>query len=261
MLDSNIPQNHSKLLLFVNSNLRIPQNSNLLFNAGMNIKEIRRNNLKLLAAPYSTMEEFALTCGYTDGNYVRQLAQGHRDMGDKTARKLEQVCNKPEGWMDQIHTHPMAVTAVREATVQDVHEGPDLLPVRESPVVGEVKGGDNGFLDEYLYPAGEGDGYVLHPTRDRAAYTVKVRGDSMRPRIKPGEYLAVEPSVEAQPGDDVVVIFRDGRKMVKELVFIRQDEVEFHSINDGSRLTVKTSDLQAIHRVGGIYPRGSAFRK
>ncbi|MBS0308546.1 MAG: S24 family peptidase [Proteobacteria bacterium] len=83
----------------------------------------------------------------------------------------------------------------------------------------------------------------------------------MRPRIKPGEYLAIEPSIEAQPGDDVVVIFTDGRKMVKELVFIRQDEVEFHSINDGSRMTVPTRLIQAIHRVGGIYPRGSAFQR
>jgi phage repressor protein C with HTH and peptisase S24 domain len=251
----------SNLLLFVNSKLLIRDPSNLLSNARMDIKEIRRHNLQLLSSEFNTMEEFAAACGYEDGNYCRQLATGHRKMGDKTARKIEAARNRPVGWMDQLHDDRTTLLVRRDATVYDVSDGPEMLPARLTPIVGEVMGGPDGFLDEYLYPPGEGDGFLLHSTRDKSSYTVKVRGDSMRPRIKPGEYLAVDPSVEAQPGDDVVVIFHDGRKMVKELVFIRADEIEFHSINDGSRMTIKSSEIRAIHRVGGIYPRGSAIQR
>lgn len=61
------------------------------------------------------------------------------------------------------------------------------------PVVGTVQAGDEGYWDELQYPVGHGDGFIRYPSRDRNAYALRVKGDSMRPRIKPGEFIIALP--------------------------------------------------------------------
>jgi phage repressor protein C with HTH and peptisase S24 domain len=81
----------------------------------------------------------------------------------------------------------------------------------------------------------------------------------MRPRIKSGEYIVVEPTSEAQPGDDVVVKFTNGSSVVKELLWIRDGDVCLGSINNGvAPITKPISEIVHIHRVAAIMPRGSA---
>jgi hypothetical protein len=43
-------------------------------------------------------------------------------------------------------------------------------------------------------------GLRRYPSRDPNAYALRVKGDSMRPRIKPGEFVLVEPNTPPQPG-------------------------------------------------------------
>src|SRR5690606_4880837 len=57
------------------------------------------------------------------------------------------------------------------------------------PLVGEVKGGPDGFLEELHYPVGHGEGTVEYPTADPVAYALRVRGDSMHPRYRAGEFV------------------------------------------------------------------------
>lgn len=129
------------------------------------------------------------------------------------------------------------------------------------PVVGNVQAGLDGYLEELQYPPGFGDGHVEYPARDGNAYALRVRGDSMRPRIRPGEFLIVEPNHPVNPGDDVVVVCSDGRKMVKELMFIRGAEVSLLSINsDFSPLTVPLEDVTAMHYVSAIIPPGAFYQ-
>jgi phage repressor protein C with HTH and peptisase S24 domain len=132
---------------------------------------------------------------------------------------------------------------------------------RAVAVVGEVQGGPDGFISVDDYPMGHG--YAELPevrSRDIGAYGLKVRGDSMRPRIKAGEYIVVEPNSEAQPGDDVVVKFLDGSAVVKELLWIREGDVCLGSINNGvAPITRPLAEIEYIHRVAAIMPRGSAI--
>ena len=131
----------------------------------------------------------------------------------------------------------------------------DAVPIkrfRKIPVVGEVKGGDDGFLEETQYPVGFGDGYVEYPTTDPNAYAVRVRGDSMHPRYRAGEFVVVEPNIEAQEGDDVVVICANGRKMLKQLNWRRDGEVQLLSVNNGyAPVTLQCSEITAIALVAG----------
>lgn len=144
------------------------------------------------------------------------------------------------------------------------HDVSDPIPVRQAvyvPLVGEVMGGSDGYLDEFGYPVGSGEGSVEYPTKDENAYALRVRGDSMHPRYRAGEFVIIEPNIEPQEGDDVVVICANGQKMLKQLNWRRGDEVQFLSINNGyGPMTLKKTEITRIQLVAGR-ARSSALRK
>lgn len=143
----------------------------------------------------------------------------------------------------------------------NVEPAMDLKPMRAVPVVGEVKGGEDGYLEELEYPVGHGDGTIEWPTSDQHSYALRVRGDSMFPRYRAGEFVVVEPSIEAPLGEDVVVCLNDGRKMLKVLNWIRDGEVQLLSINNGfAPLTIVDREIRSIHYAAGRAPR-SAIKK
>jgi SOS-response transcriptional repressor LexA len=169
-----------------------------------------------------------------------------RVMEGETAREIERLCEKPVGWMDQ----PLAAT--EQANIEP---GPDLRPGTRVPVVGSVKGGADGYMEELQYPVGVGEGFVEYWTPDRSAYALRVKGDSMHPRYRAGEFIVVTPSIEPQPGRDVVVKLKDGQKLLKQLNWIRGGEVQLLSINNGyAPMTIDLEDVEAIQRVGGSVP-------
>lgn len=157
-------------------------------------------------------------------------------------------------------THDEATDMVR-ALHQRFHPGENvqILPrQRNVPVVGSVEAGPDGYLEEAGYPVGHGDGSIEHPAKGQNAYALRVRGESMHPRIRSGEFLVVEPSIPANPGDDVVVICCDGRKMVKQMLYQRDGEVTLGSINNGFKpITLPLQEVEAIHYVAAILPRGA----
>lgn len=143
----------------------------------------------------------------------------------------------------------------------NVEAGPSVKAAREIPVIGEVKGGDDGYLTELDYPVGHGEGVVDYPTSDPNAYALRVRGDSMHPRYRAGEFVVVEPGVEPLPGDDVVVALHDGRKLLKELNWARDGEVQLLSINNHfGPLTIPLAEVLRIQLVAGRVRRGAIRR-
>lgn len=91
--------------------------------------------------------------------------------------------------------------------------------------------------------------------RDPRAYGVKVRGDSMMPRYRPGEVLVVSPNIPVQDGDEVYVTLLNGERLLK--VARRADggwilESENHAYP--ARL-VKQSEIGTMHPVLWIRPK------
>lgn len=137
----------------------------------------------------------------------------------------------------------------------DVAPAPALGRARLIPVVGHVRAGPDGYLEEMQYPVGHGEGRVPFWTKDESSYALRVRGDSMHPRYRAGEFICVTPSIEAQIGNDVVVRLLDGRKLLKQLNRMREGEVQLVSINDGyAPMTIDWEEIEAIQRVGGSVP-------
>jgi len=135
---------------------------------------------------------------------------------------------------------------------------PKLIESSGVPVVGTVQGGDDGYLVEMEYPVGQGDGSLSHYSKDENAYGLRVKGDSMRPRIMPGEFIVCEPNRGVNPGDNVMVALFDGRRMVKEFLWRRDGEISFGSVNDAHHpITVDESMIEKMHYVAAIMPRGA----
>lgn len=91
-------------------------------------------------------------------------------------------------------------------------------------------------------------------------FALRIEGDSMRPRIRHGEFVVIEPNATYSPGDDVYVALKDGRKLVKTLGCQRDGMTMLLSANDSEAPILVSSDqIQCVHRVGGILPASGAF--
>lgn len=116
--------------------------------------------------------------------------------------------------------------------IGNAEPAPDLAASRRVPVVGTAQLGDNGYWSELEYPTGFGDGCVIAWTNDENAYAIRCRGDSMRPRIKDGEFVVVAPNQPPIPGDEVLVKHVDGRVMVKTFLYERDERLHLVSVNE-----------------------------
>lgn len=184
----------------------------------------------------------------TDSTYLSNIKNRvkNRGMGDDVARRFEAKLDKPRGWMDRLQVPAHAIGTLEET------EAPEYARVGV-PVVGTAQLGDDGFWQELEYPVGHGEGFVRYPTKDANTYALRVKGDSMRPRIKPGEFVVIEPNTPVVVGEEVMVQTKDGRSMIKELGARRNGMVELRSINEDHRpITLDETNIAKMHHVGGI---------
>lgn len=92
---------------------------------------------------------------------------------------------------------------------------------------------------------------------DKEAFAIIIDDDSLRPRIRPGEFIVCEPGRAVLPGDDVVVVLKQGRRLVKELLWQRDSVISLGSINsDGHPTTMLVSEIETMHYISSIVPRG-----
>ena len=65
------------------------------------IQDTRRLRLLLLIGEFGTQKALGKRLGSWSGcSYLSQLVNGHRNIGEKTARKIERVLGLHPGWMD-----------------------------------------------------------------------------------------------------------------------------------------------------------------
>lgn len=130
-------------------------------------------------------------------------------------------------------------------------------PHRIIPVVGTTQGGPDRQWEELGYPTDWGDEFAAIESDDPHAYLLRVEGDSMSPRINEGDYVLMEPSTLAQPGDIVVARLTTGEVTLKYFRADYVDEIVLESHNPSFNLKiVKKSEVVSIHQViGTLYRR------
>ncbi|MEQ4655669.1 S24 family peptidase [Providencia manganoxydans] len=124
---------------------------------------------------------------------------------------------------------------------------------KKIPVVGGAQLGNGGYWQDFQYPVGFGDGFVNWPSDDPDAFALRCKGDSMKPRIKNGEYVIIEPNHTYLPGDEVLVISKQEEVMIKTFLYERDEEIMVMSINEEHPpLRFSADDIEHLYYVAGI---------
>ncbi|WP_430233287.1 S24 family peptidase [Nitrosomonas communis] len=217
----------------------------------MNTKELhehRKERLRaLIEKEYGGVQKnFAEAVGI-DANYISRI------LSDSNAREHRNIGNSLLARISKLHPHWLDTNV--EAYQQGIFYS---KPIRIS---GEIQGGDGGYLSIQQYPEGFATGCIMLPVSNPNCYALKVRGDSMHPRIKHGEIIAVDPDHPPEPGDDVVVNLKDGRQMVKVYLYKKHGEVTLGSINNNHvDITISQDQIEDMHYVIARLPGGAVCK-
>ena len=98
-----------------------------------NLKEVRRQNLNLVLTSlggHGAQKKLSEKSGiyYT---YISNLRQGHKEMGEEIARKIEAAMSLSPGWMDQSHSSVQDEQGTDAKTPEDVAMDQRLLALWE----------------------------------------------------------------------------------------------------------------------------------
>lgn len=117
------------------------------------------------------------------------------------------------------------------------------------PVIGEAILGVDGMMDMVEIRAG----WLQIYSADKDAYGLRVKGDSMHPRIQSGEFVVIEPNTHVHSGDEVFVRTLDGHNMIKVMTKTRDGNYQFSSINNEHKpITMEPFQVEKIQFVSAI---------
>lgn len=199
----------------------------------------------------------ARLCGWDSQSRISQYETDNREPQLDDLKKIARALGVPiESLVTGTNEIPHVSSRLRLTIKKPgVEEGPDVGPYAMVPVVGTAQLGPDGYWVAMEYPVGHGDGSLDVPTRDHQAYALRVKGDSMAPAIRDGWYVVVEPNYPVHPGEYVVVVTKDGRSMVKELLWQRNGQIVLMSVADGfERITLDMDEVEKLHHVAFIAP-------
>ncbi|WP_190274679.1 S24 family peptidase [Pantoea sp. At-9b] len=168
------------------------------------------------------------------------------EIGKDSAIKISAATGLDLSWVlgesDQMYSTPHQKPASEVEVVGNIMNG--VIPVKGDAVLGM-----DGLIDMMEFHAG----WLRIYSDDREAYGVRVRGDSMWPRIQSGEFVVIEPNTKVHPGDEVFIRTSDGHNMIKILNYNRAGDYQFTSINnDHKPFTLPVNQVDKIHFVSGI---------
>lgn len=181
-----------------------------------------------------------------DASYVSRMLypddkSGRKRIGEETVLLLETNLQLPRGWFDGIATH--------DTTTNDEIEYVGKVRLGAVPVVGEAILGVDGMIDMVEIRAG----WLQIYSSDKDAYGLKVKGDSMHPRIQSGEFVVIEPNTHVHSGDEVFVRTSDGHNMIKVMTKTRDGNYQFSSINNEHKpITLEPDQVEKMHFVSAI---------
>ena len=141
------------------------------------------------------------------------------------------------------------IASQAESLKEDIIEYAGKPRMGVVPVVGEAVLGVDGMIDMVEIRAG----WLQIYSADKDAYGLKVKGDSMHPRIQSGEFVVIEPNTHVHSGDEVFVRTLDGHNMIKVMTKTRDGNFQFSSINNEHKpITMEPSQVDKIQYVSAI---------
>ena len=200
-----------------------------------------------------TQAQLADACGWEEGqSRISNYENGYREPGRDEVNTIASVLgiSISDLWPELKQT-----TSLGKQTGETLEKGPLIDGYIRVPIVGTAQLGEGGYWVELEYPAGAGDGYVDVPSHDPNAYALRVRGNSMAPAIRDGWIVVMEPNTELVPEEYVLVSTKDGQKMIKQLLWLKDDRVGLLSVSDSeSPFSLYLDEVESLQYVGLVVP-------
>lgn len=237
--------------------------------------DARRTNLKAMVDLHSSIAAFAKTYG-VDPTYVSQMLNGHRSIGEKSARNMESKTGKPFGWMDTPHptdadSSPAATSPAQQMDYVDAGSPPeppherDYALIPQYHVSGECGSGYlNGHEEVKGGLAFKRDWLARMSLKADSLSVIYARGQSMAPTINEGEVLLVDHKQQEPRDGQVFAIERESELLIKRLVrhpaggwICRSDNPD--KIRYADWEPVSAEQLGLLRIVGRVVWRGGAM--
>lgn len=207
------------------------------------IDQIRRDNMLLLEKKFGGPTAAALRLDWDQPQWsnLRSGAPDSRTgkprgMRKSTARKIEAAFGYPPFWLDVDHSTEIGAQLVERAQT--------MYPVK---VIGVARLCDDGYFDEI-----ECDGLIDCYNNDPDIYGLRIKGDDLHPAIRHGSIIVVSPHEPLVPTEYVIVVLNGGRKMLKELIVERSEEVVVESPCGAHRQTIGRENVVQIYPVVAV---------
>lgn len=247
----------------------IYQGDKLMFNAGMDINDIRRENLRALIRQVGKASTVGAKIDMSSSQ-MSQIAGPRftRNIGTDIARRIETAFGKPHGWMDT--THP-GVEGEQPTSASTENQ-----PGREGMIELSVTPAEKKLIDDFvLIPKydvkasmGNGTHVVSEEVVDMLAFKrnwvqielginpinlvlITAVGDSMEPTLRPGDLILIDRSVQHVVTDSVYVLALDGELLAKRIQRLFDGSLEIISDNPAYKTQVLNPEQVERLRVVG----------
>lgn len=214
------------------------------------VGEVRLENLEALVREFGTLDAVATRADSTSV-YLSQLRNGTldqktgkaRQMGNAMARRLEEACGKPSGWMDAPHSPENG--QLRSPQNDPGARGSKFACV---PVIGGVQVD----LDDWRVDPALGSGYV-QGAEVQDGYAVRIVGSARDRSLRDGQYLVMERGGIPHFSDFCILETRSGVQKLVELLGSKDGRLTFEEVVTGNRLTRDEGDLGRVERVVAVF--------
>ena len=107
------------------------------------MQEIRRDNLRKLAAQWGGVGKLAEKLGYANASFLVQMCGPNpiREVTERTARRVEETLGLPRGWLDRDgHAEPESdvVALVRAVAAVVTQTGVTVTPEKFADLIGVI---------------------------------------------------------------------------------------------------------------------------
>lgn len=225
--------------------------------------EIRLDRLKLLIDESGGVSKFAERIGKQYAQVSQWVNQSidsktgkRRSMNDNTVRNIEQLCNKPRGWMDQpaetiAYTSTEDYIPIRTGNLRSANYDPTQCNI---PLISWVQAG-NWCEAIDLYHCGDAEKWLSCPARHSdKTFALRVQGLSMynpdpssEHSFKDGEIIYVDPCREPMNKSFVVARLQDENRVTFKQLIIDNDHKYLRPINpDWPETIIKLTDRAVI---------------
>lgn len=196
------------------------------------VAEIRIDRLNELIAEHKNQAAFAKAIGKSESQVSQWKTRAKhsgtgkpRKMGDEIARELEQLCGKPQGWMDQDRPEtPTPISSAPNARLLDMplrsadEDGVQTHQIEYWDAKGSCGGGSHNDADALKgYLAKEPTWFQRYNVKPKDAVAIIADGDSMADFIVDGDIVIFDRSkTEPQSGFIYLIQHPDGLR-IKQL--------------------------------------------